>query len=169
MLTGLLDRTSGISQLENRLMNAAEKSMHALFVIDIDHLKEINNKLGHVMGDTALKDIADALTASFREADIVSRFGGDDFVVLMTDIDNKGLAVKKAEDLCAVFRKNYGDEAISQNISASIGISIFPDHGTHHEELLNFAEKAMCAAKARGGNGCTLYMAENCGGAYEEE
>jgi len=160
MLTGLFDKVSGINLIENKLMISTEKSLHALFVIDIDYFKEINDNLGHATGDTALVDISKILQELFRDADIISRFGGDEFVVFAADIKDVALAKQKAEDICTVLRRGYGEGENICNISASVGVALYPDHALTHDELFDYADMAMYKTKQNGRNGFTIYTPE---------
>jgi diguanylate cyclase (GGDEF)-like protein len=160
MLTGLFDKVSGINQIENKLMISTEKSLHALYVIDIDYFKDINDNLGHATGDRVLADISEILQKLFRDADIISRFGGDEFVVFAADIKDEDLAVQKAEDICAALRRTYGEGENTYNISASVGVSLYPNHALTHEELFDYADMAMYKTKQNGRNGFTIYAPE---------
>jgi len=163
MLTGLFDKVSGINQIENKLMTSTEKSQHAFYVIDIDNFKDINDNLGHAFGDIVLKDVAEILSELFRDADIISRFGGDEFVVLAADIKDTDFVAKKAEDVCVSLQKSYKEVDITQAISASVGASIYPIHGTTYSDLFNYADKAMYITKQGGRNGYTISGEERVG------
>ncbi|MCL2573659.1 MAG: diguanylate cyclase [Defluviitaleaceae bacterium] len=157
MLTGLLDKISGINLIQNKLMTSAEKSQHALYVVDIDNFKNINDNLGHSEGDKVLIDTAGALTELFRDSDIVSRFGGDEFIVLATDIKDAVFVEKRAKEICSALRKNYGEGENIHSISASIGISLYPTHATTYEDLFDLADKAMYKTKGNSRDGYTLH------------
>lgn len=124
----------------------------AVFFLDIDYFKQINDKLGHDVGDQLLKSVAQCLKASVRESDAVSRKGGDEFVVLLTEITHSGHAAhsaKKIIDAVAVVHQLSGHELL---ITASIGISIYPIDGTDVATLLKSADEAMYQAKKNGRN-----------------
>jgi len=163
MLTGLFDKVSGINQIENKLMISTEKSQHAFYMIDIDNFKDINDNLGHAIGDIVLKDVAEILSELFRNADIISRFGGDEFVVLAAEVKDVDFVAKKAEDVCVALQKSYKEGDVMQNISASVGASIYPIHGTSYSDLFNFADKAMYITKQGGRNGYTISGEERVG------
>jgi len=163
MLTGLFDKVSGINQIENKLMTSTEKSQHAFYMIDIDNFKDINDNLGHAIGDIVLKDVAEILSELFRNADIISRFGGDEFVVLAAEVKDVDFVAKKAEDVCVALQKSYKEGDVMQNISASVGASIYPIHGTSYSDLFNFADKAMYITKQGGRNGYTISGEERVG------
>jgi len=163
MLTGLFDKVSGINLIENKLMISADNSKHALYVVDIDNFKGINDNLGHAVGDAMLKDVADILSGIFRSADIVSRFGGDEFVVLAADIRDTDFVTKRAEEICIALQKSYKEGDVVQSISASVGASIYPIHGTTYDDLFKLADKAMYTAKQGGRNGYTISGEERVG------
>ena len=168
MLTGLFDKISGINLIENKLMISTEESQHALFMVDIDFFKDVNDNLGHAVGDIVLKDVAEILSKLFRDADIVCRFGGDEFVVFASDIKEIDFVAKKADEICIALQKSYNENGITQGISASIGASIYPIHGTSYGELFSFADKAMYVTKQGGRNGYTISGEERVG-ANEEK
>jgi len=163
MLTGLFDKVSGTNQIENKLMISTDNSQHAFFIADIDYFKDVNDNLGHAVGDIVLKDVAKILSELFRDADIVCRFGGDEFVIFAADIKDTDFVAKKAEEICNALRKSYKEGDVTQGISASIGASIYPIHGTTYGDLFKFADKAMYVTKQGGGNGYTISGEERVG------
>ena len=126
----------------------------ALLYIDLDHFKEINDTLGHAHGDSLLIEAAKRISACVREADTVSRLGGDEFTVILPEIgDNcqaKRIAQKIVDTMMAPFF--FGDDETGHCISSSIGIAIYPEDATTMEGLLRCADKAMYAAKSAGRN-----------------
>jgi diguanylate cyclase (GGDEF)-like protein len=122
----------------------------ALLFIDIDNFKHINDTFGHGVGDEVLKHVAQCLTASVREADTVSRQGGDEFVILLTEVAQPNDAVQVAEKLIAALGtpKRFGDHVLQ--LTASVGISVYPDHGDEAETLVEMADAAMYRAKRHG-------------------
>lgn len=112
----------------------------ALLMIDLDNFKVINDTFGHVIGDEVLFSVAQNLKSFFRRTDIISRFGGDEFVVLMSDIQN-------VEDICIKLDKFFCIEDNEYRVTKSIGISIFPDMANNYEDLLNNADIALYKAK----------------------
>ena len=163
MMTGLFDKVSGINQIENKLMISTEKSQHALFMIDIDFFKDVNDNLGHAVGDKVLIDVAGIINELFRDADIICRFGGDEFVVLAADIKDVEFATKKAEAVCTALRKSYSESDVVQGISSSVGVSIYPNHGATYTELFDAADKAMYVTKQGGRDGYTISGEERVG------
>lgn len=124
----------------------------ALLFLDLDRFKEVNDTLGHAIGDNLLKKVARRLLACVRKTDVVARLGGDEFVILLDNInqlsDIERLLVNIKKEMMAPF--HLGFESIY--ISASIGVSFFPDNAIEAESLLNNADQAMYSAKLEGRN-----------------
>lgn len=132
----------------------------ALLFIDLDNFKEINDSLGHEAGDRLLQAVAKNLKLAVRDSDIVSRFGGDEFVILLTNLQETGdidAVVKKI--LEHLMRPYQVDQQICQ-IGGSIGISLFPDNGQDADTLIQKADQAMYRAKEKG-NHYTYYSDPN--------
>ena len=123
---------------------------HALMIIDVDHFKDVNDQLGHLYGDIVLTQLADSLKPLFRTDDIVGRVGGDEFFVLMKNYKPVEILKDKAEKIGNAFRKTYTENGATVNISASIGIALFPQHGAEFDELYKAADAALYSAKAAG-------------------
>ena len=160
MVTGVYNKVSGINLIENEMMVSETSFIHALFVIDIDNFKNVNDKLGHAAGDKVLADAAEIISAIFREADIVCRFGGDEFIVFAKNITEMSFAPQKAKEVCDALRKRYGEGDSICAISASIGIACYPMHGTTYDDLFSRADKALYTTKERGKDGYAIYSPE---------
>ena len=160
LLTGVYNKVSGVSIAENELRINSENSMHALFVIDIDNFKGINDNLGHAVGDEVIIEAAKSISGIFRDSDIVSRFGGDEFVVFASHIKDAAFVGRKAEEICNALRKDYGEDDNKQSISASVGIACFPANGKSYADLFDRADEALYSVKKRGKNGYEIYGAE---------
>lgn len=151
-LTKLPNRKLFNDRLKIALAKAKRKNSNmALLFVDLDGLKYINDNHGHEYGDMLLQDTADKISDCLRESDTVARFGGDEFVVILSDLEDPAEAANVA------IRINTGllqSAAKKKNISsgASIGISIFPVDGEDGDALVNKADKAMYLAKSQGGN-----------------
>lgn len=128
-----------------------EKEAAVLF-LDLDHFKEVNDSLGHAVGDQLLQSIAKRLKASVRESDTVGRNGGDEFVVLLSEITNADDAARSAEKICAAVAEMHQGSGHELLVTASIGISIYPRDGLDVTDLLKSADKAMYQAKKSGRN-----------------
>ncbi len=122
----------------------------AVLFIDLDHFKKVNDTLGHAAGDDVLKDKAARLAKSIRETDIAARFGGDEFLVFLSDLESW----QNAEETAERIRKQLGEPRYivsgTPGVTASIGIAVYPDHGETLQELLKNADTAMYAAKGSG-------------------
>jgi len=152
-LTGLPNRHMFHDRLEQEIKKAYRTGLKtALLFIDLDKFKEINDTLGHSMGDTLLKEAAHRIVDCVRDADTVARLGGDEFTVIMTGLENAENAGRVTETILQNLIKPFqlGDEIAY--ISASIGITLYPDDATEIEHLIKNADQAMYAAKNNGRN-----------------
>lgn len=141
----LLDRISHlIDQCERN------NSEFALLYIDLDNFKTINDTKGHAFGDLILKEVADCLKQSIRNADTVARIGGDEFVVLLEDITDANDVSLIAKVLVDELHKAFTINQQDYEISGSIGIAIYPADGSDTDELLASADRAMYKAKENG-------------------
>lgn len=152
-LTGLANRSLFQDRLEHALRTARRDARElALFFIDLDRFKEINDTLGHAAGDELLRQVAERLEASVRASDSVARLAGDEFVALIESVPDAAalttLARKMLKQLSAPFALKGGTESIS----ASIGIARYPADGQTPEALMQAADRAMYAAKHAGRN-----------------
>jgi diguanylate cyclase (GGDEF)-like protein len=125
------------------------KSLAVLF-LDVDHFKHINDSLGHAIGDQLLKSIAQRLVACVRSSDTVSRQGGDEFVVLLSEVAQPKDAAFTADKILAAVSKPHriGDQNL--NVTVSVGIGVYPDDGADAETLLRNADLALFHAKSHG-------------------
>lgn len=152
-LTGLPNRTNFFDKLGFSLSHARRTvSMMALLFIDLDGFKKINDALGHAMGDLLLKEVAKRLHANIRESDTVARMGGDEFTIILNNLQNIEGAMAMATKFIEVI--NQPIELIGNicHVGASIGIAIYPDHAESINDLINAADGAMYEAKAEGKN-----------------
>lgn len=122
----------------------------ALLFIDLDHFKRVNDSLGHVVGDTLLQTAARRIASSLRADDLVARFGGDEFVVVLTGAPPPSAVREVADKLVAAVGEAV--QVLGQDISVtpSIGVAMYPQHGSHASELIKHADTAMYHAKASG-------------------
>lgn len=128
----------------------------AVMVIDLDHFKEINDKCGHEVGDQVLRTVADRLFQVTRSCDTVARQGGDEFVVLMTDLANLEDAASMAERILEVIGERIVTTAGDLFVSCSIGVSLCPIHGHSLDTLFKAADQAMYSVKQQGRKGMAL-------------
>lgn len=131
----------------------------ALLFIDLDHFKEINDTLGHANGDALLMEAASRINACVREADTVSRLGGDEFTVILPEIGEIAQAGRIAQKIVTAIAEPFffGDDETGHYISSSIGIALYPGDASTMESLLRCADHAMYAAKVAGRNRYTFY------------
>jgi len=132
----------------------------ALIFLDVDRFKQVNDSLGHPVGDLLLQSIAARLTACLRESDTVSRHGGDEFIVMLTDIDGPRDAEECAEKLLEALRLPYVLDGHELHVSVSIGIALYPQDGTEAEVLIRNADSAMYEAKEQGRDNYQFYRKE---------
>ncbi|MCU7844391.1 MAG: EAL domain-containing protein [Candidatus Thiodiazotropha sp. (ex Monitilora ramsayi)] len=159
-LTGLPNRSLLTDRLSQAILSAnREKWNLGLLFIDLDQFKVVNDTFGHVVGDELLQQVAERIRECVREADTVARFGGDEFVILLQDIEDPDVAVaissKVIEALTRSF-KLYGREIF---IGASIGITIYPEDAGTADTLLRNADMAMYQAKEHGRNTYQFFTA----------
>src|SRR5208282_4990322 len=150
-LTGLPNRTLLQDRLTKALASARrQKNKVALLFFDLDRFKTINDSLGHSVGDLLLQEVAERLKKWAREQDTVARVGGDEFLVVLTAVKEPADAAVAAERLMDAMAAEFVAQGHSLGVGCSIGISIFPDHGTDSETLIRNADAAMYCAKERG-------------------
>ena len=152
-LTGLPNRTL----LQDRLLHAlAEARRHkykvALLFLDLDRFKDINDSLGHSVGDLLLQEVAKRLKTSGREQDTVARLGGDEFLITLTHVKDLPDAAVAAERFMDAMTAEFVVQGHSLSIGCSVGISVFPEHGADVETLIKNADAAMYSAKESGRN-----------------
>ena len=152
-LTGLPNRRLLVENAR-RLLSVAmrRKRLAALMLLDLDGFKEVNDAFGHAYGDTLLRRVALRLSSVLREYDLVARTGGDEFVVLLPEIDEPEIASHVAEKLIGAASDNVEDTGRTVRIRASVGIALFPADGQDFDTLMVRADAAMYAAKAGGKN-----------------
>jgi diguanylate cyclase (GGDEF)-like protein len=152
-LTMLHNRTYLNNQLPNILAAAArhDEKMALLFV-DLDRFKDINDSLGHSVGDLVLKEVAKLMQQCVREPDTLLRLGGDEFLIALTGLKDSSDAAMAAERIRKVIAKSMQIRGHSLTTSCSIGISVFPDNGADGESLLKWADLALHSAKDNGRN-----------------
>lgn len=151
ILTGIPNRNLFINTLENEIIKSKDKAIkHAVLFIDLDNFKEINDTLGHDYGDKLLKNVAIALKASIKEGDVVARVGGDEFFILMMNIESYSEISSLCEKLLNSLNFEISIDDKHVYTSASMGITVFPDDGEETSILLKNADTAMYSAKYNG-------------------
>lgn len=160
-LTSLPNRTL----FHDRLTQATEKAKRrskgiAVFFIDLDHFKHINDSLGHEIGDKVLQEIASRLSSNIRREDTLARFGGDEFVLLIEELSNGQEAKQLAQKILKSLTEPLYIDEHKLYISTSIGISLYPQDDTDTQKLVMYADSAMYRAKDAGRNNFQFYSAE---------
>jgi diguanylate cyclase (GGDEF)-like protein/PAS domain S-box-containing protein len=157
-LTGLPNRLLLKDRMEQAMAHAERsKRKVALLFVDLDRFKAVNDSFGHPVGDTLLRDAAQRLMGCVRDSDTISRHGGDEFLVILTDLQNPDVPAQVAAKIMAVLGERFHIDAHEANISASIGIAVYPDDGDDFDVLLKKADTAMYHAKAAGRNAFRFY------------
>lgn len=157
-LTNLPNRRYVIEQVKQLVIQAKRHNRKlAILFIDIDNFKEINDSYSHEVGDRVLQNVAQIIKHSLRPGDIVGRFGGDEFIVVLDD-------VAKIEDIQIICKRllenNYQIDEINIPVNISIGVAVYPDDSTSYEELIRFADIAMYKSKEKGKNSFEFYSNE---------
>jgi diguanylate cyclase (GGDEF)-like protein len=125
--------------------------------IDVDRFKSVNDSHGHLVGDIALKAVAEKLTGLLRKADTVARFGGDEFVVLLGEIEEKESTVIVAEKILTEFRKPFVIQDKTLTLNLSMGIALYPDDGADMNELMKKSDESLYYVKEHGRDNYKLY------------
>jgi diguanylate cyclase len=161
VLTGLPNRSLFFDRLGQALRHA-ERDHHNVMVvfIDLDHFKDVNDSLGHRIGDLLIVEVARRLKDKVRASDTVARLGGDEFTLFAQDVGSSADVQLVAEHLVNLFRQPFTFDGRDLYVTASIGITLFPQDGTTVDELLRNADLAMYLAKERGKNAFELFTPE---------
>lgn len=152
-LTRLPNRQLFLDRLKTAMARARrDKHLLSLLFLDVDRFKEVNDTLGHAMGDLLLQRMAQRLLECVRGSDTVARLGGDEFVVLLESGHAREHATMVADKILAAFAQPFDLEESRLHICPSIGVAIYPDHGSEEHHLVGRADEAMYVAKKNGGN-----------------
>jgi len=160
-VTELPNRHMFHDRLEQEVKKAHRGSgQMALFFIDLDRFKEVNDTLGHDMGDILLMETSRRIISCVRESDTVARLGGDEFTVILSEISDTSIVERLALNILAVLSNPFHLGGEMAYISASIGITMYPNDATNVEDMLKNADQAMYASKNQGRNRHSYFTAE---------
>ena len=160
-LTGLPNRQALLENLDRALERTQRYHRHgAVFFIDLDRFKEINDSVGHQAGDVVLREIADRIKKIVRKTDVFGRLGGDEFLLILEEISSADTLMHVAQKIIDEVNRPIRIGDMYYNVGASIGITIFPRDSTERETLLHYADMAMYRAKQQGRNRYHFYSRE---------
>lgn len=154
-LTGLMNKSTAEATARSYLARCGNRESSALFVIDLDQFKQINDILGHQAGDEALEVVGNALMKLFRSQDIVGRVGGDEFVALMKNTCDRKLIARRAAVICTTVRHTRL-EKYTLCLTCSVGVAVCPSHGVTYDALFKKADEQLYRVKRGGKNGYLL-------------
>lgn len=155
-LTRLPNRCGLVEQLNLAISTGGDNKV-ALLLLDVDHFKQINGPLGHQIGDKLLCEIASRLLSTVRQADIVGRLGGDEFAIIVKDFSSLSEITVIADKIKSALAQQYVSAPYEIRLSASIGVSVFPDHTDSAKQMLSYADAAMNHARLKGTNHIQVY------------
>lgn len=159
-LTGIPNRLNLYNQMEHIIAHSKSHSKQfAMIFLDLDHFKNINDTLGHDIGDKLLKSVVNRVSPVIREEDIFARIGGDEFIIVLTDTEEINLTATMGK-IMNLFREEWLIDSYELKISASIGISLFPQDGDNTTKLMKNADIAMYKAKELGRDNFSFFTDE---------
>ncbi|MFB3916970.1 MAG: diguanylate cyclase [Terriglobales bacterium] len=159
-LTGLKTRGYFEQQLELEIKRSERKKTHfALLMIDIDYFKQLNDRYGHHAGDQVLRDVSSILMKEMREVDTLARYGGEEFVIILPETTGPGARLVAERLRRAIEQAKFfaGSPSAVERLTISIGIAVFDTDAQFRRDLIEFADAALYAAKARGRNQTVLH------------
>lgn len=154
-LTGVFNRRYFDGRLEEEAQRASRYSRNfALEMIDIDHFKKLNDTYGHGCGDEVLKQVAEIMKQNTRETDIVCRYGGEEFCIVLIELDEKRAYhhAERVREAVSSFIFSNGQTPLSEKVTVSVGLAMFPQDARDHRQLVESADSALYAAKSGGRN-----------------
>ncbi len=163
VLTKLLNKHAARQQVERYLESFGGNLECALFIIDLDNFKTINDRYGHLFGDAVLVQVAKEIRRFFRAQDIVARIGGDEFLVLMRGISDGRIVEDRCRRLVEAFHNVMGQQLGKNRLSCSVGVALYPSHGSSYAELFQRADQALYHAKDTGKDGFAVYDSTDTG------
>ena len=157
-LTGLLNRTAAEEEIGGLLRGGEETDV--MMLLDLDHFKSVNDRMGHQMGDKVLVDVAAELKKMFRSTDVLSRLGGDEYIIFMHDVPEPEWVRQRAEQVVKIVRRWVTDGTTNVRVTASVGVVSTEGMEREYGVLYRAADIAMYFAKEQGGNGAVFYSRE---------
>ena len=155
-MTGLWNR--GFCERKINTFLSAQDSKGDLIVVDVDNFKLVNDSNGHACGDRVLREVGAALKSSFRTTDIIGRLGGDEFLIFLPScIDPEIIRIRVSHFLEMVSKIDTASEEEIPHISASVGVSLFPEDGDNFKDLYKHADEALYLSKQSGKNQYAFY------------
>ncbi|MBX2839065.1 MAG: EAL domain-containing protein [Gammaproteobacteria bacterium] len=151
-LTGLCNRKAFHERLDLAIRNSVSENCTCILYLDLDLFKNVNDTMGHIVGDQVLKDVANRISDYLTSNDTLARIGGDEFMILLTQLKNRPSVESIAEDLIRIIGTPIPLDSQEITIGASIGICHYPNHGSTSAELIKNADIAMYKAKDSGRN-----------------
>lgn len=158
LLTGLMNRTAAEEIITTALKDGDQ--IDVMLLLDLDHFKSVNDRMGHQMGDKVLVDVANDLHNMFRATDVLCRLGGDEFIIFMHQVPEKDWAVQRAEQVVRTVRRWVTDGSMNIQVTASVGVVLTDGMEREYGALYRAADIAMYFAKESGGNRAVMYSRE---------
>ena len=164
ILTGFFNKSAYQKHVEDYLAKLTPRNLPpALLIIDADGFKAINDAFGHLFGDGVLADMGLAIRSKFKQTDIIGRIGGDEFVVLLCELPSLEFLDKVCHELLISLDRTYENNNIKLPFSVSIGVALYPEHGTSYVDLFKKADRALYDSKSRGKNCYSIYRSSLIG------
>ena len=159
-LTGLYNKATCEDMIRASLLSAKENETMAILLIDTDRFKNINDTYGHTVGDKVLGQIGSVISDVFKGMDICGRFGGDEFLVLMKNVNSRDDAATLGKELICFLKERIKNEVYAKDVSLSIGVALYPEHGKTLSEILSAADEALYYVKDHGRDGIYIYQSK---------
>ncbi len=158
-LTGLYNQGATEQLIRSAIGDGSENTLSALMIVDLDNFKEVNDLLGHANGDQLLQKTADFLRDMFKGGDVIGRIGGDEFLIYMRNLSTISDADEMAGNIVKRINFKFDFEGQPIHVTCSVGVAVYPYHGTTYEELFEKADRAVYTVKANGKDGYRVYHA----------
>ena len=155
-LTKLYNRNASRRKIDSYLAARSASEQAALLIIDLDNFKEVNDRYGHMYGDAILLRASAEISGFFRSNDIISRIGGDEFMIFMKNIPGRTLVEKRCRELISSIRHLHHEQSGEFSLSCSIGVALIPEHGISYQDLFQRADRALYSAKTQD-KGCFMF------------